>query len=127
MPCGICQYWAGEFAHVGDHHPDCPRFKNVKRTVAARPVQVFDADGGAPNGMENEPGDSQRLGDRLALACPGCANWIAIRCTNPKEVSSWGILAGSLDDPTTLTLFPSIQLGCCGWHGHLKNGVYESC
>ena len=100
-----------------------------KRTVKARNVHVFEADGSAPNGIEEEPGVCQRTSpDRLMFCCPGCGLWGGVRATHPKESSSWDIIAGSLDDVTTLTLAPSINcIGCCGWHGHLKNGVFESC
>ncbi len=116
-----------------------------KRTVKARPVTVFDADGGAPNGIDAEPGDCQRREpyrgetiERLMFACPGCGQWGSIGCGKPKPTSgiggqvfkgpSWEIVAGALADVTALTLSPSIHcIGCCGWHGFLRNGVFESC
>lgn len=68
--------------------------------------------------------------DHLLFACPGCGRMGAIRATHPKDVNgpSWDITAGSLLEPEALTLSPSINcVGCCGWHGYLKNGVFESC
>lgn len=103
--------------------------RDPKRTIKANPVQVFDFDGGAPNGIDAEPGDIQRTNaDRLMFACPGCGQWGGIRATHPKTESSWDITAGSLEDVTTLTLAPSIHcIDCCGWHGYLTNGVFTSC
>jgi hypothetical protein len=100
-----------------------------KRTIKARVVRVFEDDGSAPNGLDAEPGDCQRTAhDQLMFACPGCGQWGGVRATHPKEPSSWDVVSGSLDDAATLTLVPSIHcIGCCGWHGHLKNGIFESC
>lgn len=67
---------------------------------------------------------------RLQFACPGCGQFGGIRIGHPKpaESPSWDIVTGSPEDPTTLTVSPSIHcVGCCGWHGHLKNGVFVSC
>ena len=115
-----------------------------KRTVKANPREVFAEDGSDPNGIDAEPGDCQKRGpyrgelaDRLAFACPGCAQWGSIACVKPGEVDAhpaagsgprWQITKGELADPTTLTLSPSIHcVGCCGWHGYLTDGVFRSC
>lgn len=112
-----------------------------KRTVKATPRVVFDPDGGAPDGIDVEPGVCQPREPyrgythrRLAFACPGCASWGSIPCRkageafDPRESNGWEITAGTLDDPTTLTLSPSIHcVGCCGWHGYLTDGVFRSC
>lgn len=78
-----------------------------------------------------EPGKARRLdNDHLLFACPGCGLTGAIVATDPKskDKPSWKIVGGSLDDVTTLTLDPSIDcIGCCRWHGYLKNGVFVSC
>lgn len=69
-------------------------------------------------------------GDNFAFSCPGCGRFSGIRAGNPKPADSpsWHIDAGILEDPTTLTLSPSINcIGCCGWHGYMRNGVFESC
>jgi hypothetical protein len=74
-----------------------------------------------------EPGQAGKLHERLLqFACPGCGRFGAIPCTPPpKQKESWMIKEGSLDDPTTLSLHPSIHcVGCCGWHGWLKDGVF---
>lgn len=66
--------------------------------------------------------------ERLSFACPGCGQWGGIRGTHPKQANSWDITSGSLTDATTLTVSPSIHcIGCCGWHGYLINGVFQSC
>jgi hypothetical protein len=68
--------------------------------------------------------------DRLYFGCPGCAMPGSIRVGHPKPSGSpsWDVGGGSLADPTTLTLSPSINcVVCCGWHGYLRNGVFESC
>lgn len=56
------------------------------------------------------------------LCCPGCGE-----AGSPREGARWQCTEGSFDDVTTLTLAPSIAKSCCGWHGYLKNGVFESC
>jgi len=76
------------------------------------------------------PGECEpaTMPSHFRFACPGCGDNAAIRCTNPKEASSWLIEAGTLDKPETLTLHPSIHCkGCCGWHGWLKDGVFNIC
>ncbi len=68
--------------------------------------------------------------DHIGFTCPGCGQFGSVRAASikPAEGPSWKIETGSLDDPTTLTLSPSINcVGCCGWHGYLRNGVFESC
>lgn len=71
-----------------------------------------------------------RGGDRvLMFACPGCGKTGSIPAApSPKEPHAWEIVAGSLDDVTTLSLSPSIHcVGCCGWHGYLTAGEFRSC
>lgn len=66
--------------------------------------------------------------DHLIFACPGCGKIGSIVCTHPKSPNSWDIESGNLQDPATLTLSPSIHcVGCCGWHGYLRNGEFQSC
>jgi hypothetical protein len=74
-----------------------------------------------------EPGEMELMENgTLILACPGCG-WVSgMRVGNPKPVKSpsW-LMTG---DIPLLTLSPSINcISCCGWHGYLKNGVFESC
>lgn len=106
---------------------------DLKRTVKATTSEVLDEvwteTGYAVPGLcLIDKNNSFR--DHLCFTCPGCGDFGSIRCTHPKDVGgkSWDITGGSLSDPTTLTLSPSIHCkGCCGWHGHLKAGVFESC
>lgn len=68
--------------------------------------------------------------DRLHFNCPGCGMPGSIRVGHPKPSASpsWDIVSGSRLDPTTLTTAPSIHcISCCGWHGYLRSGVFESC
>ena len=82
--------------------------------------------------LDADPGDCiyHPEESRLTFACPGCAQWGGVRCGHPKpaEKPSWDIVSGRPEEPDTLTLAPSIHCqGCCGWHGYLKDGVFESC
>ncbi len=56
------------------------------------------------------------------LCCPGCG-----QMGSPNTGATWQATGGSFEDVTTLTLNPSIAKNCCGWHGYLRNGVFESC
>lgn len=106
---------------------------------AKRTCKAIQADHDDPTIQPGEycyatPGKGRRLdqGDHLLFACPGCGRSGAIRAAHPKPPNgngaTWDITGGSLDDITTLTLTPSINcVGCCGWHGYLRNGVFESC
>lgn len=60
--------------------------------------------------------------DSWLLCCPGCGE-----VGSPRDGQRWQCVSGSFADVTTLTLSPSIAKSCCGWHGYLKNGVFESC
>lgn len=79
-----------------------------------------------------EPGDmirTQKQDDRVygfLIACPGCGQFGSL-CVDPTQPICWKVDGGSTDDVTTLTLSPSILKHCCGWHGYLRNGVFESC
>ncbi len=81
-----------------------------------------------------EPGDMVRAYRHNAtdllwgfnVACPGCGQFAAVP-TFPTEGARWEVTGGSVEDVTTLTLSPSILKDCCGWHGHLRAGVFESC
>lgn len=59
--------------------------------------------------------------DHWTLCCPGCGE-----LGSPKDGAKWTVTAGSWIDVTTMTLVPSIAKSCCGWHGYLRNGVFES-
>lgn len=66
----------------------------------------------------------------LHHACPGCGRFGGIRVgfTAKPSTPGWLLTGGDKTDPRTWTLSPSINcVGCCGWHGYLRNGVFESC
>ena len=75
-----------------------------------------------------EPGACQLFTkDQLIMACPGCGKFAPIRVgySKPADSPSWAVVSGTLEDAQSLTLSPSINcIGCCGWHGWLKNGVF---
>lgn len=106
---------------------------DVRRTVKATHAAVDDAYLQPGEHCHTEPGKARKYGNNLFMfACPGCGVTGSIRAGHPKPDNSngatWDVTGGSLDDPTTLTLSPSINcVGCCGWHGWLKGGVFESC
>lgn len=53
------------------------------------------------------------------IACPQCGE-----IGGPNHGAIWSVINGDPDDVTTLTLEPSIQKSCCGWHGYLHNGQF---
>lgn len=61
-------------------------------------------------------------GDAWILCCPRCG-----QMGGNNDGAKWRVVAGSFDDVTMLTLSPSILKSCCGWHGYLRNGVFETC
>ncbi len=63
-----------------------------------------------------------REGGSFVLCCPGCG-----QAGSGRNGAAWAVTNGIWDDVSTLTLSPSIAKSCCGWHGYLKNGVFESC
>jgi hypothetical protein len=99
-----------------------------KRTC---PATLFDwKENGYPEYGEPGSGSAYANGEVYLFACPGCGRFSGIDVGHPKppQSPSWDIVAGSLDDPSTLTLHPSINcVGCCKWHGWLKGGVFRPC
>lgn len=107
---------------------------DAKRTAPATLAADDDPDIQPGEFCYTTPGKGRRFvpHDMLLFACPGCGRSGAIRAAHPKpdnrNGATWDITAGSLDDPTTLSLAPSINcVGCCGWHGYLTGGVFKSC
>lgn len=101
-----------------------------KRTQLKATKVVFPLDDGwypeYANPGEVEP---RTIHNDFMLACPGCGRVSVMRVGTPKpqEKPSWEV-QGDINDPTTMTLHPSINcVGCCGWHGYLRNGVFQSC
>ena len=66
----------------------------------------------------------------MAINCPGCAQqgYLPLVCDGVdlphiNERDHQWRLSGTDDKPT---LSPSIvSTGCCGWHGHLRDGVWR--
>lgn len=56
------------------------------------------------------------------IACPGCG-----QVGSARDGAKWSVAGGNIDDVSTLTLRPSILKHCCGWHGYLTKGVFDSC
>lgn len=103
---------------------------DIRRTIKA--TETFEAwpedEFASPGAVYVDRDETYK--DHLLFACPGCGRMGGIRATSPKNVGgqSWEIVGGTLVSPLTLTLSPSIHcVGCCGWHGYLRNGVFESC
>lgn len=102
--------------------------KDPKRTGVKAVAVIFPDDPTFPN--FGNPGEIDAKDNYILQACPGCGSISGMLVGHPKPGTSpsWNIMGGSLQDVTTLTLSPSINcVGCCGWHGYLKNGVFESC
>jgi hypothetical protein len=58
----------------------------------------------------------------LANKCPGCGRLAVLRIEGGDH-PRWLV---AQRDP--LTLSPSVNcVGCCGWHGWLKNGEWTRC
>lgn len=110
-----------------------PAPTDPKRTgVKARPVPTADQGIRSPDGfLCGIPGDMVRTANQdgslygFLIACPGCGNYggVAIGDKN-NPARNWKVTGGSTDDVTGLSLSPSILIGCCGWHGYLRNGVF---
>lgn len=104
--------------------PDDPKRTGVKATMISwseqPPMHLDHSRWHGPHGafVECDPLD----GSNWLLCCPGCGEM-----GSPRNGARWTIEAGSFDDVSTLTLSPSIAKSCCGWHGYLRNGVFESC
>lgn len=65
----------------------------------------------------------------IMLKCPGCgqASGMHVRdpgTPHPTNGASWEIIINN----GLVTLSPSINcVGCCGWHGYLRDNVYSTC
>lgn len=85
------------------------------------PMELIDDKWHAPPGTMIRRGDNGAFAGFL-IACPGCG-----QIGGARDGAKWDVVSGSVEDVTTLSLSPSILKGCCGWHGYLRNGVFESC
>lgn len=76
-----------------------------------------------------QPGDYWMSHERstLAMCCPGCGTVHAMQLRPLREGQrgpSWTCTI----DGDGITLHPSVNcIGCCGWHGWLKQGVWRHC
>lgn len=101
---------------------------------AHRTVAATRTDDAWPESGYTTPGavfidHEKAYGQSVLFACPGCGRMGSIRATHPKsdDPPSWDIVEGKLTEPEGLTLAPSIHcVGCCGWHGFLRKGVFKS-
>lgn len=102
---------------------------DIRRTVKARAVS------GSAFCDDTQPGDITTFEpdgtvEELAIACPGCGRRSLLPLVSGYNCR-WTVVSGDVRDPASLTLSPSIfhraEDGGCGWHGYLKNGVFESC
>lgn len=101
---------------VGD-----PKRMNVKAFTIPEYPEDHWIEPGSCYFMPNAP-------DTFCFACPGCGAFGSIPVGIVKPKPGWKIVEGTVLDPTTLTLDPSINcIGCCGWHGYLKKGIFVSC
>lgn len=68
--------------------------------------------------------DGRFLG--IWFECPKCGQLAAAWFANPpdggppRQGATWGMQGNDFGD---MTLTPSLRLGCCGWHGHITDGV----
>jgi len=100
------------------------KIDNKRTGLKATLLEQFPESGEVPPG-----GIYAKMEGFIGIACPGCGQCSAMRVGNPKpaENPSWKT-TGSKYDLTSFSLSPSIHCtGCCGWHGYLTNGVFESC
>jgi len=108
-----------------------PAVDNKRSGVKAWRLTDWPDDGySEPGGIMPSSDGHGAYGGSLLLACPGCGQVSSMRVADPKPAQSpsWAITAGSINEPETLTLTPSINcVGCCGWHGWLTGGVFNSC
>lgn len=62
----------------------------------------------------------------FAYRCPGCGqnSWLPAM-TDQKHPYSW---LCTQEDPVTLSpsIHHTVKKGGCGWHGYLRDGVFES-
>jgi hypothetical protein len=82
---------------------------------------------GEPGGMQPSVNDKGEI-EGFSIACPGCGIWGGISfVARGAFTKPWRVTGGSVNDVTTLSVMDSILKHCCGWHGHLEDGVFKSC
>lgn len=63
----------------------------------------------------------------IMLKCPGCGQSSGMHCRVPGTAHPEGIQSWELSGLQP-TMNPSINcVGCCGWHGWLKDGIFSKC
>jgi hypothetical protein len=95
--------------------------KAVKVEWASPPLECINGRWRGPPGAMT-PRQDVDSGLHYVIACPGCGE-----IGTARDGAKWQVVSGNMDDVTTLTLTPSILKSCCGWHGYLRNGVFEAC
>lgn len=98
-----------------------------RRTVPAVPAAFACVDGFFPDYAP--PGTFElRVGEKgtlMLLACPGCGRVSGMTVGDPKPDNGNGATWLLTGPPASPTLHPSVNcVGCCGWHGWLKGGVF---
>ncbi len=107
---------------VSEKDPKRTGVKAVRIDWTEPPCELVDHRWHAPPGsMFHLEGGKGGIAGFL-IACPGCG-----QIGSARAGASWQVVAGSVDDVSTLSLSPSIAKGCCGWHGYLAGGVFVSC
>lgn len=86
------------------------------------PLELIDGRWHGPPGYMVRTQDPNRAFAGFIIACPGCG-----QMGSAREGAKWSCVGGSMDDVTGLSLSPSILKNCCGWHGYLRAGMFESC
>lgn len=67
------------------------------------------------------------------MRCPGCGQeaYLPLAPANPNDsptTARWNVDAGDVRTGAGVTLSPSVwHRSGCGWHGWLRNGVWEPC
>lgn len=85
------------------------------------PVVLYDGRWYGPPGAMI-PRVDHASGLNFLICCPGCG-----QLGTARDGAKWRVVAGTEEDVSTLTVEPSILKNCCGWHGYLRHGVFESC
>lgn len=98
------------------------RVRAIPSAWTEPPCELIDGRWHSPPGtMVPREQEDGRILDYV-IACPGCG-----QMGTGRDGMVWRVIAGKLEDVTTLSLTPSILNGCCGWHGYLTAGVVEPC
>jgi len=114
---------------MSDHPQIDPKRTGVKAhlTYSVDSVGADHIIRGVPGGMTPIT-NNRGVIEGFTIACPGCGVWGGISFVASEHFTNpWRVTGGSVLDVTTLSVMDSILKHCCGWHGYLRNGVFESC